>query len=231
MHHEHCLKFPDDSFLSSVSDLIPFGMSALTFRQYFCARSDRNRFRIASCSAEGWWIGVFGASELPLRPFPIVVIALPSTPVSGGVNCWMTGMPFFVFLQMGLSRTVGAVAPSHGARGLTVVLEWFACSEHGQRERFGRRAARVTMSWRRPSRGGFQLRTAAVWGGQTRLGLEYLDEHAEDGKVYFKSPGVLDLERGAVRFFSSGLAQFQFIEDDLRKTTHAVYHRQKSHDG
>ena len=70
------------------------------------------------------------------------------------------------------------------------------------------------------------------WGGQTRQGLEFLNEHVpRGGKVYFhKSPrGCWDLYRkeGLLRSdiqHVADLHNFNKIEDDIRKTTHAVYH-------
>ena len=76
------------------------------------------------------------------------------------------------------------------------------------------------------------------WGGQTRQGLDYLNEHVpRGGKVYFhKSPrGCWDLYRkeGLLRSdiqHVADLHNFNKIEEDIRKTSHAVYHHQKSHD-
>ena len=91
---------------------------------------------------------------------------------------------------------------------------------------------------RRPSGAASNSMQRQFWGGQTRLGLEYLNEHVpRSGKVYFhkSSRGCWDLYRkeGLLRQdiqHTADLHNFNRIEDDLRKTTHAVYHHQKSHD-
>lgn len=176
--------------------------------------------------------------------FPIVLIALPSTPVFGGIKHWMTAMPFFALLG-GLGFERMRMALFQGQKGVKrevlSILLLLLCLIPGVRSTLHVHpegtASYNTLIGGLPGAADASMQRQ-FWGGQTRQGLEFLNKNVPRGaKVYFhKSPrGCWDLYRkeGLLRAdiqHVADLHNFNTIEKDLSKTAYAVYHHQKSHD-
>jgi len=251
MHHDHYMQNYFGEILSYPPFPLsfPFGMTLFTFPTVVLLLGLTGGFLLLRIGMKrglqerqvfslGEWLGIHCL-------FPIVLIALPSTPVFGGVKHWMTGMPFlclmagfgFQALRQGLLQHEGRGRFGQMVTAGLLVL----CLAPG---------AMATMrihpegtAYYNSLIGGLPGAADAsmqrqFWGGQTRQGLTYLNEHVpRGGKVYFhKSPrGCWDLYRkeGLLRAdiqHVADLHNFNKIEEDIRKTTHAVYHHQKSHD-
>lgn len=190
---------------------------------------------------------VFGALLGVNAAYPIVLIALPGTPVFGGVKHWLPAMPFFALLAgIGFDRMVRAawgLARARGgmARGAVTAALLVVCMAP---------AARATLhahpngtAYYNELIGGVPGAADAgmqrqFWGYPTRLAMDYLNRHVPKGaQVYFhKSPwGCWDLYRkeGLLRHDIRHVADIfdmDAIAGRLRSTAYAVYHHQKDHD-
>jgi len=106
----------------------PFVMTGVTVPEVLLLMIVVGLFCAAPVRAWGTWLRAFFRREAPSPRedamifslanglFPIVLIALPSTPIFGGVKHWMTGMPFLLliagygFQQLSLALTRGVAS-------------------------------------------------------------------------------------------------------------------------
>jgi len=179
--------------------------------------------------------------------YPITVIALPSTPVFGGVKHWMPAMPFLCLVGgiafVALLRAIlTSIKPAHPVRRIGAVAVVCAAVLVP--------AARDTLhahpngtAYYNELIGGPQGAARAgmqrqFWGYPTRLALEYLNEHVPArGSVYFHK-SVRDaweayrkggLLRKDIRHVAD-IFKWGEIDDRIARTAYAVYHHQKDHD-
>jgi len=251
MHHEHYMQNYFGEVLSYPPFPVsfPFGMTLFTVPPVILLLSVIGGIALLRNLWKRGWAqrGTFNFEEfIGIHAlFPIVLIALPSTPVFGGVKHWMTAMPFLCLMGgLAFQKFVVPFSRSFGSSfvgRIVTPLALILCLAQG---------AYATM-WIHPEGtayynnliGGLPGAADAsmqrqFWGGQTRQGLDFLNENVpRGGKVYFhkSSRGCWDLYRkeGLLRADIQHFADyhdFNKIEEKLSKTTHAVYHHQKSHD-
>ena len=205
----------------------------------------RGEWLAPSTGARSPW--TFGALLGVNTFYPIALIALPSTPIFGGVKHWLPAMPFFALLAgIGFDRLVRAMwelvrVRRPWARGLVAAALLAVCLAP---------AARATLhahpngtAYYNELIGGAPGAADAgmqrqFWGYPTRLAMDYLNRHVPKGAaVYFhKSPwGCWDLYRkeGLLRRDIRHVADIfdmDVIVGRLRSTAYGVFHHQKDHD-
>ncbi len=181
--------------------------------------------------------------------YPIALIAIPSTPIFGGIKHWLPAMPFLCLLAgdafgkglvalIGLARPIAERALARVAVTATLLFVTLAPS------------ARATLLahpngeayWNELIGGLPGAANAGMqrqfWGYATGLGLAWLNARVPaDGSVYFhKSPwGCWDLYRkeGLLRWdirHAADLFDVGSLPADLARTDYAVFHHQKDHD-
>lgn len=189
----------------------------------------------------------FGALLAVNTLYPILLIALPSTPVFGGVKHWLPAMPFFALLAgIAFDRMAGALADAARVRrpwvrGLVAAALLAVCMAPPARATL--HTYRNGSAYYNELIGGLPGAADAgmqrqFWGYATRQAMDYLNEHVPRGAtVYFhKSPwGCWDLYRkeGLLRWDIRHVADIfdeEVIVGRLRQTPYAVFHHQKDHD-
>ena len=185
-------------------------------------------------------IGLFFAVQIL---GPMILIALPGSPIFGGIKHWLPAMPFFC-LVAGLGfewvlKHVHTLVPR--ARVLstsTLLLLLLAPAIHATAHVHPHGTAYYNglaggeagaAEW------GMQRQ---FWGYATREGLEWLNEHVPPrGRVYFHKShrGCWEMYRrdGLLRHDIRHLADIfdvDQLERRLKSTTHAIHHHQKDHD-
>lgn len=206
---------------------------------------ERSLWLAPSAEARSPW--TFGALLGVNALYPIALIALPSTPIFGGVKHWLPAMPFFALLagiafdRMARSLADVARVRRPWARGLVAAGLLAVCMAPPARATL--HAHRNGTAYYNELIGGVPGAADAgmqrqFWGYPTRLAMDYLNRHVPKGaSVYFhKSPwGCWDLYRkeGLLRWDIRHVADI-FEEDAivarLRSTAYGVFHHQKDHD-
>jgi len=179
--------------------------------------------------------------------YPILLIAMPSTPVFGGTKHWLPAMPFVCLLAgVGFDRMVVALSHLCRVRGVRwrhaiaggLVILCLAPSvsatlhihPHGTAY-YNSLAGGISGA----SDMGMQRQ---FWGYSTRQGLDYLNENVPYGKtVYFhkctRTAWDLYRKEGLIREDIKHIADIfdlDRLEQRLKRTSHAVFHHQKDHD-
>lgn len=185
--------------------------------------------------------------------WPVVLIAIPTTPVFGGVKHWMPAMPF-VALVAGVGFHIFADAALRQLARPWPRLQAARVPKIAATAALGAvllaPAARATLHAHpdgtayfgeliggAPGAADAQMQRQ-FWGYPTRHALGYLNEHVpRNGLVYFhksvRSAWRMYLRDGLLRAdirHTGDLFDFGSIESKLKRTTHAVYHHQKDHD-
>jgi hypothetical protein len=178
--------------------------------------------------------------------WPIVLIALPNTPVFGGVKHWLPAMPFLLLIAgVGLSKAVSSLVatlrfttPWRSAMACLVLLIVLAPSARATLHAHPNGTAywnELTGGAPGAARLGMQRQ---FWGYPTRLALDFLNRHArKDSLIYFhksvRDAWELYRKEGLLRWDIRHVADiFDFgkIERRLQDCEFAVYHHQKDHD-
>ncbi|NUN15072.1 MAG: glycosyltransferase family 39 protein [Myxococcales bacterium] len=191
-----------------------------------------------------WSIGwLLGLNAL----YPIIIIALPTTPIFGGIKHWLPAMPFIALLAgVGFTAAVEAIttqirAHSQLARVAVATMIGIFCMASAA---YGTlRAYHVGPAYYNEWIGGPAGAANAgmqrnFWGYATRLGLDYLNAHVPlNTTVYFhksvRSDWDMYRKEGLLRSDIGHLADvfdFGVIESRIRQTSYAVYHHQQDHD-
>lgn len=174
----------------------PFVMSAWTLPEVFSV--------LIVGGAVVWWLrvrrGDACGDSLAFLLFnglaPVLLIALPSTPIFGGVKHWMTGMPLLLLVAgYGFERLVTATVgqlPGRGGRTLAIV-GLFAMVFAGPVHASIRSAPFGTAYYNSLVGGGARGAADAqlhrlYWGHTSRQALGWLNEHAPTGaRVFFQN--------------------------------------------
>ena len=174
---------------------------------------------------------------------PFLLIALPSSPIFGGIKHWLPAMPFFCLLAgLGFEwilrqihrrspwpHTLSAIA----LLGLLIAPGFHATAHvhpHGTafyNGLIGGEAGAADLGMQRQ-----------FWGYSTREGMDWLNKHVPaGGLVYFHKShrGCWKMYRrdGLLRHDIRHLADIfdmDQLERSLKNTTHAIHHHQKDHD-
>lgn len=217
------------------------GIGALMYRS---SRPATHGAPTPAPTAHRWSIGwLLGLNTL----YPIVIIALPSTPVFGGIKHWLPAMPFLALLAgVGFTYAANGIAGQLRARSqrlrtAVAVALGTLCLASAAYGTF--RAYHVGPAYYNEWIGGPGGAANAgmqrnFWGYATRLGLDYLNKNApHNSTVYFHKSvrGDWDMYRkeGLLRWDIGHLADvfdFGVIESRIRQTSYAVYHHQQDHD-
>jgi len=179
--------------------------------------------------------------------YPILLIALPSTPVFGGTKHWLPAMPFICLIagigfdRMALSLSdicrIQQLRWRHAVSGVLVVICLAPSVSatmhiHPQGTAYYNTLAGGASG---AAEAGMQRQ---FWGYSTRQGLDYLNEHVPYGKtVYFhkctRTSWDMYRKEGLIREDIKHIADIfdlDRLEQRLKRTSHAVYHHQKDHD-
>ncbi|MFT7579681.1 MAG: hypothetical protein ACI9MR_001347 [Myxococcota bacterium] len=137
MHHAHYMQwyFGDPLQVPPFPVDLPFVMTAATVPLVFLALVLVGVLMAAPPSGWGTWLRGWGQRRpvtdnerrmvfaLALGLFPIVLIALPSTPIFGGVKHWMTGMPLLLIVAgFGLQQALRGLRLPRPAWAVVLVL-------------------------------------------------------------------------------------------------------------
>jgi hypothetical protein len=240
----------------------PFGMTLFTVPVVILALGLAGSAVMLWPWAKGWWNRrhelleessgardpwTFGALLAVNTLYPIVLIALPGTPIFGGVKHWMPAMPYFSLLAgvgfVAMVRALGSAMRLERPvpRAALAALLLIVCMTPPVRATL--RVHPNGTAYYNELIGGLPGAADAgmqrqFWGYPTRLAMDYLNQHVPEGAtVYFhKSPwGCWDLYRkeGLLRWdirHTADIFDMEVIADRLRRTPYAVYHHQKDHD-